>query len=174
MTHLVARCVSRLDAHFSRLAPTDESTRTLRLTQTFYDNYTSLLETSSHLVKAIERADWYDRLLIFSAFFLFLLVVGYVIKQRVLDKVVGGVGWWVGGSAKLVMMGLGGGTRAVPKVIPPIPIPSLKEVEKEQAEQAERGERGDQRHSLLDQVVPPDRDSSAVSEPEPNQPQDEV
>lgn len=85
----------------------DESTRTLQLTQALYDNYTSLLTTSAALVKAIERADWYDRLLIFSAFFLFLLVVGWVIKRRVLDKVVGGFGWWLVGSWKLVRLGLG-------------------------------------------------------------------
>ena len=91
----------------------DESTRTLRLTQSLYDNYTSLLTTSSQLVKALEKADWYDRLLILSAFILFLLVVGWVIKRRVLDKVVGGVGWWVGGSWKLVKMGVGRGPRAL-------------------------------------------------------------
>jgi protein transport protein SEC20 len=82
----------------------------LHLTQTLYDNYTSLLGTSAQLVKAIERADWYDRLLIFAAFALFLLTVGWVIKRRVLDKVLGGVGWWFGGSWKLVRMGLGRST----------------------------------------------------------------
>ncbi|ORX38568.1 Sec20-domain-containing protein [Kockovaella imperatae] len=90
----------------------DSSTQTLRLTQTLYDNYTSLLTTSSQLVKAIEKADWYDRLLILGAFLFFLMVVGWVIKRRVLDKVVGGVGWWVGGSLKLVKMGTGLGGRA--------------------------------------------------------------
>jgi len=89
------------------ISHTDESTRTLQLTQALYDNYTSILTTSSALVKAIERADWYDRLLIFSAFFLFMLVVGWVIKRRVLDKVMGGFGWWLAGSWKLVRMGVG-------------------------------------------------------------------
>ena len=88
----------------------DQSTQTLRLTQTLYDTYTSLLLTSSTLVKSLEKADFWDRLVIFSAFLLFLLVVGWVIKRRVLDRVVGGVmggvGWWVGGSWKLIKMGL--------------------------------------------------------------------
>jgi protein transport protein SEC20 len=92
----------------------EESTRTLTSTHALYDTYTSILHTSGQLVRAIEKADWYDRLLIFSAFGLFLLVVAYVIKRRVLDRVVGGVagglGWWIGGSVRLVRMGLGGGT----------------------------------------------------------------
>lgn len=90
----------------------EESTRTLTSTHALYDTYTSILHTSGQLVRAIEKADWYDRLLIFSAFGLFLLVVAYVIKRRVLDRVVGGVagglGWWIGGSVRLVRMGLGG------------------------------------------------------------------
>ena len=90
---------------------TDESTKTLQLTQSLYDNYTSLLTTSTHLVKALERADWYDRLLILAAFILFLVVVGWVLKRRVLDKVVGGVGWWVGGSWRLLRMGVGSKTK---------------------------------------------------------------
>ena len=90
----------------------DESTRTLTLTQTLYDQYDSLLQTSSKLVKAIERADWYDRLLIFSAFLFFLLCVGWVLKRRVLDRVAWGVGWWFGGSFRLIRMFLGGGNAA--------------------------------------------------------------
>lgn len=70
-------------------------------------------------MKALERADWYDRLIIGAAFLLFLLVVAWVIKRRVLDKVVGGlaggVGWWVGGSWKLLKMGIGAGSSAAVK-----------------------------------------------------------
>lgn len=71
-------------------------------------------------MKALERADWWDRCIIALAFLLFLLTVGWVIKRRVLDKVVGGVGWWVGGSARLVKLGLGfggGGGKAKGKVV---------------------------------------------------------
>lgn len=55
--------------------------------------------------------------MILAAFLFFLLCVGWVIKRRVLDRVIGGVGWWVGGSFKLIGMGLGigriGGSRQV-------------------------------------------------------------
>jgi hypothetical protein len=34
-----------------------------------------------------------------------------VVKRRVLDRVVGGLGWWVGGSFKLIGMGLGRSSR---------------------------------------------------------------
>jgi protein transport protein SEC20 len=85
----------------------DESTQTIRATQTLYSRYESLLSTSSKLVKQLERADWYDRIIIISALLFFLLVVGFIVKRRVLDKAARGVGWWVGGSFKLVGMGLG-------------------------------------------------------------------
>ena len=47
-----------------------------------------------------------------AAFLFFLLCVGWIIKRRVLDRVVGGVGWWVGGSFRLIGMGLGLGGKA--------------------------------------------------------------
>ncbi|KAJ9126074.1 hypothetical protein QFC24_002346 [Naganishia onofrii] len=80
----------------------DESTQTLRSTSSLYDTYSNLLTTSTRLVKQIERADWYDKLVIFLALGLFFLVVAFIIKRRVLDKAVRGVGWWVGGSYKLL------------------------------------------------------------------------
>lgn len=88
----------------------EDSTRTLRSTLNLYDTYTSLLRTSSTIIRQLEKADWYDRLTIFAAFAFFLLCVGWVIKRRVLDRLVGGVGWWVGGSFKLIGMGLGLGS----------------------------------------------------------------
>lgn len=75
-----------------------------------------MLSTSSKLVKQLERADWYDRIIIISALVFFLTVVGFIVKRRVLDEAARGVGWWVGGSYKLVGMGLGKlvpGTKAV-------------------------------------------------------------
>ncbi|KAJ9110672.1 hypothetical protein QFC19_001501 [Naganishia cerealis] len=80
----------------------DESTQTLRSTSTLYDTYSNLLTTSTKLVKQLERADWYDKLVIFLALGLFFLVVAFIIKRRVLDKAVRGVGWWVGGSYRLL------------------------------------------------------------------------
>lgn len=87
----------------------DESTRTLRTTHGLYDTYDVLVTASAQLVRAIEKADWWDRALIFAALGLFLLVVGYVIKKRVLDRVGGFAAWWIGGSYRLVKMGVGAG-----------------------------------------------------------------
>lgn len=125
----------------------DESTQTLRTTQSLYDRYQSLLQTSSHLIKQIEKADWYDRLIIFAALLFFLLVCGFIVKRRVLDKVVGGVGWWVGGSYKLLTgqgvwrsvkgkgstLGLGKGPGSMKRFQGPVqelPHPSLAEYAK--------------------------------------------
>ncbi|BEI86834.1 hypothetical protein CcaverHIS002_0701800 [Cutaneotrichosporon cavernicola] len=88
-----------------------ESTTTMRSTQGLYDNYTALLTTSGQLVRAIERADWWDRALIMAAFACFLLAVLWVVKQRVLDRVGGAAVWWVGGSFRLLRM-MGGGGKA--------------------------------------------------------------
>ena len=41
-------------------------------------------------------------MIIFLALAFFFLVVGFIIKRRVLDKVAGGVGWWVGGTFKIL------------------------------------------------------------------------
>jgi protein transport protein SEC20 len=90
----------------------EDSTKTLRSTTNLYDTYTSLLEASGTIIKQLEKADWYDRLIILAAFLFFLLCVGWIIKRRVLDRVVGGVGWWVGGSFRLIGMGLGFGGKA--------------------------------------------------------------
>lgn len=81
---------------------TDESTQTLRSTSSLYDRSTNLLKSSSHLVKHLEKADWYDRMIIFLALGFFFLVIGFILKRRVLDKVAGGVWWWVGGTFKIL------------------------------------------------------------------------
>ncbi|KAL1411317.1 Protein transport protein sec20 [Vanrija albida] len=87
----------------------DESTRTIKSTHSLYDNYAALLSTSTALVRALERADWWDRALILGALAFFLLCVAYVLKRRVLDRVGGAAVWWVGGSYRLIRAGLGGG-----------------------------------------------------------------
>jgi protein transport protein SEC20 len=60
------------------------------------------LKSSSHLVKHLEKADWYDRMIIFLALGFFFLVIAFILKRRVLDKVAGGVWWWVGGTVKIL------------------------------------------------------------------------
>lgn len=86
----------------------DSSTETLRSTQSLYERYNDLLGASGKIVKALEKADWWDRAIIAAAFTCFLLCVAYVIKRRVLDRVGGFAAWWVGGSFKLLRMGLTG------------------------------------------------------------------
>lgn len=61
-------------------------------------------------MRAIERADWWDRALIAAAFTCFLLTVLWIIKQRVVNRVGGAAVWWVGGSFKLLRMVVGGGS----------------------------------------------------------------
>lgn len=52
---------------------------------------------------------------ILAAFLFFLLCVGWIIKRRILDRVVGGLGWWVFGSFRLIGMGLGMGAKSKAK-----------------------------------------------------------
>ncbi|WWC63237.1 uncharacterized protein I303_105837 [Kwoniella dejecticola CBS 10117] len=88
----------------------ESSTQTLLSTSGLYDRYTSLLSTASQITKAIEKADFLDRIIIFAAFGFFLLVVAFIIKRRVLDRTVGvviggvgkGVGWYAFKSTKLI------------------------------------------------------------------------
>ncbi|WVQ68140.1 uncharacterized protein L199_006346 [Kwoniella botswanensis] len=88
----------------------ESSTQTLLSTSSLYDRYTSLLDLSGQLVKAIEKADFLDRIIIFSALGLFFLVVGFIFKRRILDKTVGvvvggvgrGVGWYLFGTGRLI------------------------------------------------------------------------
>ncbi|CAD6577868.1 MAG: hypothetical protein TREMPRED_002054 [Tremellales sp. Tagirdzhanova-0007] len=115
VTDALRRTSSLMQAELERSVLTvqmlDGSTNTLQLTQTLYDTYHHLLLSSNTLIKALERADWTDRLLILAALVLFLLVVGWILKRRVLDKVTGGIGWWFGASWRLVRMGVRGTSR---------------------------------------------------------------
>ncbi|CDZ98394.1 SEC20 [Phaffia rhodozyma] len=75
----------------------DESTATLRSTTNLYETYSSLLQASSSLLTALEQANYTDRILIIAAVLFFLLVCGYILKKRVLDKAVGGLTYIIGG-----------------------------------------------------------------------------
>ena len=55
---------------------------------------TSVLDTSKHLVTALEKADWLDRILILSAFMFFVLVVLFIVKQRIVDRGIRIAFWW--------------------------------------------------------------------------------
>ncbi|KAF8637923.1 hypothetical protein AX17_002544 [Amanita inopinata Kibby_2008] len=67
----------------------DASSASLRETSSTHDTLTNLTGTSKQLITALEKSDWLDRLLIISAFASFLLVVLFIVKQRVIDRMVG-------------------------------------------------------------------------------------
>ena len=52
------------------------------------------MSTSKHLITALERADWLDRLLVFAGLAFFILVVLFILKQRVVDRGIRIAFWW--------------------------------------------------------------------------------
>ncbi|KAF8656311.1 hypothetical protein AX16_002613 [Volvariella volvacea WC 439] len=72
----------------------DSSTAMLQSTSTTHDMLTNLMDTSKQLITALEKSDWIDRLLIFFAFTFFLLVVLFIIKQRIIDRGIRIAFWW--------------------------------------------------------------------------------
>jgi protein transport protein SEC20 len=161
----------------------------LRSTTNLYDTYTSLLEASGTIIKQLEKADWYDRLIIFAAFLFFLLCVGWIIKRRVLDRVVGGVGWWVGGSFRLIGMGLGLGGKA--KVKDVVEVGKMGQVGAGKVGRTPEGmgrvglaggrdkvvdlEKAGPDVSILDSAVPPiTSGGSAITPPDPGRDREEL
>jgi len=64
----------------------EQSTATLRAASTQHDVLSSITLTSKQLITALEKADWMDRLLIFSGLAFFVLVVLFIVKQRIVDR----------------------------------------------------------------------------------------
>jgi protein transport protein SEC20 len=64
----------------------EASTASLKATSSTHDILTGLLGTSKQLVTALEKADWLDRLLIFAALTFFVLVILFILKQRIVDR----------------------------------------------------------------------------------------
>jgi hypothetical protein len=79
----------------SQPSPSDESSRTLTSTSDLYTAFGTLLNTSKTLITALERSDLLDRILIASSLFLFLCVVAYILKKRIIDKGLWLAFWWV-------------------------------------------------------------------------------
>ena len=75
---------------------TEKSNQTLLSTSTQHDILTHATQTSKTLITALSRADTLDRLLIGAALVFFWLVVLFVIKERVVDRGLRGVGGVVG------------------------------------------------------------------------------
>jgi protein transport protein SEC20 len=64
----------------------DASTATLRATYNTHSTLSNVLDSSKHLLTALEKSDWVDRLLVLSGLFFFFMVVLFILKQRILDK----------------------------------------------------------------------------------------
>lgn len=52
------------------------------------------MSTSKQLITALEKADWLDRLLILASLGFFVLVVLFILKQRIVDRGLRVVLWW--------------------------------------------------------------------------------
>lgn len=72
----------------------DSSTANLRSTSLQHDVLSSVMSTSKQLVTALEKSDWLDRMVILSAFAFFILVVLFIVNQRILDKGLRFAFWW--------------------------------------------------------------------------------
>ncbi|KAJ6595754.1 Sec20-domain-containing protein [Mycena vulgaris] len=87
-----------------------DSTATLRSTSSTHDALTSVMDTSKHLITALEKSDWLDRVLIFAALLFFFLVVLFILKQRIFDRGMRIAFWWTrfvpdfSGDAQLLSM----------------------------------------------------------------------
>ncbi|KAJ7666256.1 Sec20-domain-containing protein [Mycena polygramma] len=93
-----------------------DSTATLRATSSTHDTLTSVMDVSKQLITALEKSDWLDRVLIFAALFFFILVVLFILKQRVFDRSMRIAFWWTrfvpdfSGDAQLLSMEKGSAT----------------------------------------------------------------
>jgi len=87
----------------------EQSTATLKSTSIQHDTLTFVMDTSKQLITALEKADWLDRLLVLAALTFFMLVVLFILKQRILDRGVRIAFWWTrflpnfNGDEKLLM-----------------------------------------------------------------------
>ncbi|KAJ6488034.1 Sec20-domain-containing protein, partial [Mycena sanguinolenta] len=71
-----------------------DSTATLRSTSSAHDTLTGVMDTSKQLITALEKSDWLDRVLIFAALLFFILVVLFILKQRIFDRGIRMALWW--------------------------------------------------------------------------------
>ncbi|RPD75495.1 Sec20-domain-containing protein [Lentinus tigrinus ALCF2SS1-7] len=72
----------------------ESSTANLKSTSTTHDVLDSFMTTSKHLITALEKSDWLDRMLIFAALIFFVLVVLFILKQRLVDRGLRIALWW--------------------------------------------------------------------------------
>ncbi|KAI0760180.1 Sec20-domain-containing protein [Fomes fomentarius] len=72
----------------------ESSTAALKSTSSTHDVLDSLMTTSKHLITALEKSDWMDRMLIFAGLIFFVLVVLFILKQRLVDRGLRIALWW--------------------------------------------------------------------------------
>lgn len=98
VTDALRRTISLMQSELERSVLStqllDESTSTLRSTSFQHDTLNSVMSTSKQLVTALEKSDWLDRILILSAFCFFILVVLFILKQRIVDRGIRLAFWW--------------------------------------------------------------------------------
>ena len=98
VTDALRRTVSLMQAELERSVLTtqmlDSSTATIRSTSLQHDTLNSVMSTSKQLITALEKSDWLDRILIISGFIFFLLVVLFILKQRIVDRGLRIAFWW--------------------------------------------------------------------------------
>jgi len=98
VTDALRRTVSLMQAELERSVLTtqmlDSSTTTIRSTSLQHDTLNSVMSTSKQLITALEKSDWLDRILIISGFIFFLLVVLFILKQRIVDRGLRIAFWW--------------------------------------------------------------------------------
>ncbi|KAH9941600.1 Sec20-domain-containing protein [Epithele typhae] len=72
----------------------ESSTASLKSASSTHDTLSMLMSTSKYLITALERADTLDRLLVLAGLAFFVLVVLFILKQRVVDRGLRIALWW--------------------------------------------------------------------------------
>ncbi|KAI0642642.1 Sec20-domain-containing protein [Trametes meyenii] len=94
----------------------ESSTAALKSTSSTHDVLSTLMSTSKHLITALEKSDWLDRLVILAALAFFILVVLFILKQRLVDRGLRIALWWThfvpdfSGDEALLAVGRGQGS----------------------------------------------------------------
>jgi len=98
VTDALRRTIALMQTELERSVLTtqmlESSTASLRSTSLQHDTLSSVMSTSKQLITALEKADWLDRMLILSGFFFFILVVLFILKQRIVDRGLRIAFWW--------------------------------------------------------------------------------
>jgi len=67
----------------------DESSMSIQQATLEYTSFTSLVSSSTKLIKSMERADFYDAIMLSLSFLFFVFCIAYIVKVRVWDRGMG-------------------------------------------------------------------------------------